>query len=725
MPQGLMLNLDQMDDTIIGDGTPSFTGGQNSNERASLIMEVESALLLNADRNRIGKVTTRKGSERLGTTGPSTAAPGSSGIVQGMVQFWTKDHNYLVAAVDGKIYKFEGGSWTQIATGGAFTNDKIEIIKQGAINQPSNYDVGATVLDVDGFVGSVSDGDKFLLWARDKETEYTILSHVDTAGNLTQITIDEPGIFTDVFNNDKIVVKRIGGKLSADAAAGATTISVSGLTGTLRAGGIIPDLLVLIDEGKIHHITSFTGTVATITFTEPIQGVYVSATTTEKIMFARGVDKIFWTDGIGDIHSWDGIHTGNLANGNPWDLGSMPAPTACKTLVWFQNRLIAGGLAAEPDAIYFSDILDPTRWDRNFNQIRVGGGESDPIVMLVPWMDLNLVVFKENSVYVINMDPSQNPTPEDSTLIVASFAIKLLTRHIGCASPHSISQVGGQGGDIFFLGSDREVRSLRRTVAAEQQQELGLALSIQVRDVLARIHTDFLKNCVASYWNDHYILGIPVDADALGVPTELPNLMLVFDTAFNNWAGVWEGWRPTAFATRLIGEGKQALAIGQVDGTVLQWLEDINPDELDPDTYKDNGVDITTKIRGRAYTFGDVWAWKTGLNFELEFTDSIALINVLAILDGMERTVLSNYDTHAYTALTLPFPLPSTLPTVVFRRMEKDLHQYGQFKELQLEVSSTAGKLSLRNIKVSGFMDSLQIQTLGDTPLPVYAPPGT
>jgi hypothetical protein len=715
MPQALALNYDALDDPIIGDGTPSFGGGMVYNEQPSLLAENESAYMLNMDRTRTGKATTRKGCVKLGS------GPVDSGIIQGMTYFFTKDYSYLVAACNKKIYKFESGTWTQIATGGILDDDSIEIVKTGNINNASGYAIGDGVtadITVDGFTGSVTDGlDKFILSQQDKYFEYLIVAHTDTAGNVTGLRIAAPGLVDKTYDNSIVIIKREGAQVNNGGgyAGGTTTIAIDNILGDIKNG----DKFRVIGEEVIHTISSHTttaGNVTGLTFTPAIQGAYSASSATVWIMFANGLDKIYWCDGVGDIYSWDGQHTGRL-QGNIWDYGAFPPPSGCSVLVWFQNRLIASGIATEPDAVYFSDILDATRWDNNFNKIRVGGGESDPIVMLVPWNDLNLACFKEHSAYVINMDPSQNPVPEDSTLLVSSFAIRMISRHIGCASPRAIQQVGGTGGDIFFLGSDRQVRSLRRTVAAEAQQELGQALSLQIKNSLDHIPKANLHNVVAFYFSSRYFLATPLDTDF--PVSAYPQSVWVWDGAFSNWSGRWT-WKATSFSSMSIAAGVIALAIGRSDGTVYQWLEDTSPDEGLATTYQDDGVDYQTWLLTRAYTLGDLFSTKTGLYLELEFTDSLATIVVYAVIDQQNQLtpLLLNFPTTSLVPLRLPFVIPAVLPGAVFVRAEKDLHQLGQFRDLQLDIASFSGKLSLRTIKMTGFMDTLQLQTLGDTPLP-------
>src|SRR5215472_5662776 len=707
MPQPVQLNLEAMDDQVVGDATPSFLGGQVSNEQANLLADTESALLINCDRSRLGKITTRKGTVAVG------AIPGGvAGPIQGMVYFWTKDYQYPVAACQGKIYAYQSGAWNQIATGGAFDNDVIQVVKAGRINNAAGYPVGTTTFIVDTFIGPVANGDKLVLYQRDKYFEYNINASVTTAGNVTSITVDNPGSVVAVFDNDSIVVKRFGMQINnpSNYPAGATVLTVDGITGAVGTG----DVMTITGDNSLHQITGHTetaGNTTSITISPGLLSAYVSSSTTTPIMFAKGVDQLFWTDGIGSIWSWDGKHTGNLALGNIYDFTTAPPPTAASILVWFQNRLIASGIASEPDAIYFSDILDPTRWDKTYNSLRVGGGEGDPIQMLMPWMDLNLVVFKKDSIYVINMDPSQNFTPEDPTALVGSFAIKLITRHVGTVAPRSVMQVGGTGGDIFFLATDRQVRSLRRTLAAESQQELGQPVSLPIKDLLDRITPSYIQNSVATYWDSRYILAIPIDGAQYAGST------MVYDTALNSWSGIWIGWLPTAFSGMVIPSGLLALTIGNSTGGVIQWLEDTGADETLDSTYQDLGTDIPTGIWTRAYSFGDLYIWKTGLNVEFEFNDSIAQVTVVANLD--QTAVPGNIaiiNTNTTPALTIPFVIPATLPTATFMRVQKDLQALGQFREIQLYIASVRQKLSMRSVKLTGFYDSLQIQTLGDTP---------
>jgi hypothetical protein len=706
MPQQVILNLDQLDDPLIGDGTSSFAGGMFSNEQANLIGENESSLLLNCDRERTGRITTRKGSVLLGG-GP---VPGGGPIIQGMAYYGVGAEGYLVVASGGKLWRESGASWVQIARGGVPDNADLEIIKIG--NASAAYVVGTTIIGVSNLHGVVANGDVMMIRS-DVGFEYTILSHSETGANTTSITIAAPGLATPLAASAFIYIKRLGAKVNNGPGypGGTTTIAIDGIVGAPAANDIF-----IIPGERIFHTLTGTPTVTSLTFTPGLQAEYVASSDTDPIVFALGNNKLFWTSGIGSIYSWDGTYTADLSVQDfvDWVSGILAAPKDVKWIVWFQNRLIAAGSTDDDESLWFSDFGDPTHWDANFQEISIGGGESDRISVIIPWMDQNLVVGKEHAIYVVNMDPAQNPDPSDSTLLVASYGIKVITHFMGIGAPRSVAQVGGPGGDVFFIASDKQVRSLKRTIAAENQQEISLPVSYPIQDQLNRISVDFIANATGYYWNNKYMLACPIDGQ------EDPNILFVFDTSMpngGNWSGVWQGWFPTAFTTKLLGEGRQALVIGQSNNMVLQWLEGIGADETDLDTYRDDASEIVTAVLTRGYTLGDFFNWKTGLACEFEFSDSLAFVNVTAQLNQLTQPgSVANFDTITFQPLVLPFMLPVVLPGASFRRQQYDLHRLGQWRELQLYIYSPAKKLSMRSIKIKGWIDTTQIQTLEATP---------
>ena len=156
------------------------------------------------------------------------------------------------------------------------------------------------------------------------------------------------------------------------------------------------------------------------------------------------------------------------------------------------------------------------------------------------------------------------------------------------------------------------------------------------------------------------------------------------------------------------------MAFGEANGNVKGWLDDVLiVDEVD-DTYKDEGVDIETLILSRAYTLDDPFCPKTGMNAEFEFQDSSAVVEIQAILDMVPDSdlVATSFDSGSSAGLVLPFTIPATLPgRTSLLRTSHDLQRYGQWRELQFFIGSSAGKLQMRSIRLTGFIDSLVLQT--------------
>src|SRR6266487_1248610 len=595
--------LDQMDDPVLADGMPSFNGGQVSNERANLLQPNESALLVNCDINKFGKIRTRRGTTQLGA-----GTMGTGTIVQGLSNFFTATYNYLVGAIGGKIYKFVSGSWTQIALGGVSDNDNINVLRVATVTTARGYGIGETWIEVT-MTGMVHVGDKFVFANdvfRGQLFEYTVIGGADDGTNTLAVKIADPGLVNVVYAGNTVTFK-LKGKINNGGgyAAGTTVIAVDGFNGLTKVN--TGEKVVIEQENVLHTITAHTetaGVTTSITISPGLQGAY-AGNTTAPIQFAVGDDNIYWCDGVGNIFSWDGVHTQNLSDGNLYSQWSTTTaatakpPTGVGVLVWFQSRLIAAGITGQPDAVFFSDFLDATVWDSNFQMVRIGGGESDPIIALVPWTDLNLVVLKKHSVYVVNCDPGQNPNPDDPTQLVASFAIKLVNKHIGCVAQRTAVQVGGgsalPGGDVFFL-SDLGVRSLRRTLASETQQEIGEPLSFPVQDIIDRINLPYIANPCDTIHNNRYLLAIPVDA------ATQPNYVLVYNTITGSWTGYWTGWTATSFAVQTPSGQHPSLCFGQSDGTVQQWLDDVADTAEVTATYQDHGTAIPTQIKTRAFT---------------------------------------------------------------------------------------------------------------------------
>lgn len=419
--------------------------------------------------------------------------------------------------------------------------------------------------------------------------------------------------------------------------------------------------------------------------------------TSVQYSLAQGVLKLFWTDGIGHLQSWDGT---TLTDEGAADTNTDP-PRAAKSIVWFTSRLIAAGVATDPDGVYFSNFLEAGagKWNRTTQQLRVGAGEGDPITGLCAWLDDNLVVLKRRSIWLVNCDPQASAAASGG---VSVLDIKPIHKKIGCPAPKTAVQVGS---DILVL-TDSGVRSVQRTIAAETQSQIGPPVSEPIQDIIDRINLSAIGTSYATFWNNHYFLALPLDS------ATSPNTVAVFNALTSTWMGTWTGWLPSAFGVRS-DSGITKMVIGHFGGKVADWMDYVSPlAEVDA-TFQDMGVAIATSALSRALNFGEVSCPKSGLNTEFEFNNSSADCTIYSVIDDAVTASLyegpfATYGAQVLLPQILPFNLPNAAGII---RKSFDAQRLGQFREIQYQITSTSKKLVISQFSMSGFNDTAVLQT--------------
>lgn len=423
---------------------------------------------------------------------------------------------------------------------------------------------------------------------------------------------------------------------------------------------------------------------------------FTAGSASTRIGFSQGINKLYFAElGVSHLQSWDGT---NLVDEGATDTNNDP-PRAPTFLAWHTNRLVAVGGPSDPDSLYFSQFLNASagQWDRLKWSLRVGAGEGDAITGIYSWSDFNLIVFKRHSTWVVNCDPSAQLNDPNDT--IQFFTVKPVHRRIGCVAPNTACQVGS---DVYFL-SDSGVRSIKRVESAETQTEASDAISLPVQDVIARINLSAVKTSNAIFFDNKYMLAIPLDG------ASSPNFLLVYDVLNQSWSGLWTGWLPTGFAIRNISNEPGRLIFGQSDGTVNQFLSYITTSNETDSAFQDNGVDIPVTIKTRALNFGEFLLRKEGFNCEFEFNESFSTATVQVAIDGAANQVLDAFSTET-ESVTLPQVLPFVLSTAGVKRSSRDLQRYGLFRELQFVLTTAMQKLVLRSITGSAFFVPMEIQ---------------
>lgn len=413
---------------------------------------------------------------------------------------------------------------------------------------------------------------------------------------------------------------------------------------------------------------------------------YTASSATLQVNFAQLVDKVYWVDGSGVAYRYDGT---TVQASTAWGVVTQP-PIGSKFIVEHRNRLVFGGDPTNPQTVSFSDILDPNT--PSTNAVQIGKGDGDNITGYLSWIQDQFLVFKERSIHVIDISGG----------VGANATIQKIHGTIGCVSHRSIKQIGADsiGQDVYFLAKDG-VRSVLTTVQ-DGQQGITPPLSFPINDIIQRINWTFASTSNAVYWNNRYMLAVPLDS------AQTPNYVLVYHVINKSWSGYWTGWTPTVFCVSAF-QSDLRLNFGQSDGKVLQWLDYIPTNSETTTSFEDDGNDIETTFTSKAYIFNSLMNRKLGYALEIEFYQSLAIIDVLIQIDGQTAlSALVGFDTNQGSGFIVPFNLPLTIGTSGIRRAIIDLMPYREFREIQIIIQSSDGKVALKTIQLMAFLRQVE-----------------
>ena len=190
------------------------------------------------------------------------------------------------------------------------------------------------------------------------------------------------------------------------------------------------DRLLAVINGSIYSYDQSTG----------VWTVYIAAAITnadENVSIVQLSDNIYWTDSTKTgIRKWK------------WDtaaITTVPSSPAAQILMSVSLRLVAAGIQAYPNTLWFSDYLNGDSWP--VTQAIGIGEDGDPITGIKKWQKYNLIVTKAQSVYMVDANPQYGA--------VASFPVLEIHASIGCVSKRSLCQLGQ---DMFFLSKNGVMR---------------------------------------------------------------------------------------------------------------------------------------------------------------------------------------------------------------------------------------------------------------------------
>ena len=449
----------------------------------------------------------------------------------------------------------------------------------------------------------------------------------------------------------------------------------------------------------------------TVTVGNPTAG-YGTAATAIAVMNGNSVGTVTVTfAGSGYLTAPSVTFTGGGGNNAAATavISTQLAPTGLRLIKSFTNRLFAVGTGEDRNTLYASDILDPEIW-KTTNSIIVGGDDGEDIIAIQPFYGFQIIVFKRNKIYLVDVTPSTTVTSGSSVLSLtnsaAEWTVQTISNRIGCIAGRSVALVNK---DVFFLANDG-IRSVSRSLA-DDFSTVGLTISEPVKDIIARINRSFVSTCNATFHNNRYLLAIPLDS------ATNPSHILVYNSIFNCFEGLWEVAAArmvetsftSGFTTNTI-----KLCIGTTNSRVGHLTDYRDSDSVDINTgFQDFGTGYTSRVVTKAYEFDDRFALKYGSHYEIEFFNSgstNATISMRRDTDGNDIVLGTDVDTTSPDSLTLPFTLPATLSAKTVKRRADSLRSYDKWRNMKIKVEAATRKLSIRGIIMAANPDTIQIQ---------------
>lgn len=352
------------------------------------------------------------------------------------------------------------------------------------------------------------------------------------------------------------------------------------------------------------------------------------------------------------------------------------------------NRVLRAGDTSNPETLYISNLGAGgyATWGSGSMASLDIGAEGEIITGLKSWDVHNLLVFKERSTYLV-----QTTTPQVTSPTSADWIIQPISSTIGCVAHKTAVQVGS---DIWWL-SQQGVVSVRR-LRQETQREIQDAVSTPIQAYIDRINWSVAEKSAAVFHDNKYILSVALDS-----ATE-PDHLLVYDTYHQVWSAYWTGLDSASLAVAYF-SNEPLLHVGGTTGNLIK---------VDPDLSQDDGADLPSFVHMKAFNFNEPISPKSLLNIELEFQDSTALADLNLNFDGSTNDSLEAEDfATGVTLLTFPWTFPITFVEPRHLRKAISLLQHRKVRQVQPKLSADSGILSLRSAVLSGFVETMLIET--------------
>ena len=365
---------------------------------------------------------------------------------------------------------------------------------------------------------------------------------------------------------------------------------------------------------------------------------------------------------------------------------ALPAngPTA-KYPIWAVERLIY----AYQNTLIVSDALNPEVFDVATGSVTIDPIASDVITGQCLWQTQRLAVFRNGATYVIETGPGLN---------VPDWAINRVSGTIGCRCHGTIVQTET---DVIFLSETGRGVYRCSQAPASDQQGIWRPASADVQGYIDRINWSACDNARATFWNDLYMLSVPLDNFTYN------NFCLIYSVSLDKWQGTWcfdIGGTDVAvrdFARDRTDLNYTVLLAATRDGIISRFTYPVER------RYYDQNIDNSQQVyksflRSRSFTFGENINQIRPHSARFQFLESDDAVDITVIADRATELIKRNTPT-SNSLLSLPIPRFSfDLDREGFMNVPIGLLGVGICTELQFLLEGT-GNWSLFQIKVAAF----------------------
>ena len=200
--------------------------------------------------------------------------------------------------------------------------------------------------------------------------------------------------------------------------------------------------------------------------------------------------------------------------------GTVPLGTNGPTAlypIWACYRLIY----AYQNTLIVSDELDPEHFDLATGSVTLDPVASDVITGQAYWQSQQLIAFRNGSTWVIQTGPD---------LTVPNWDVNRISATVGCRCHGTIVQTET---DVIFLSETGRGVYLVSQAPSSNQQGIWQPASLDIQRYINRINWAACDCARATYWNDLYILSVPLDGATYN------NFCLIYSVSLSRWQGLW------------------------------------------------------------------------------------------------------------------------------------------------------------------------------------------